>query len=79
MLAHKASEEGVACAEYIAGKHGHKLQHSSWQAYTWPEVAAVEKTEAELKEQGVPFKTENSLLKQVDELAPLKKVLGLLK
>ncbi len=58
MLAHKASEEGIAVAELIAGKYGHvNLDTVPWVIYTEPEIAWVGKTEAQLKAEGVPFKT----------------------
>ena len=57
MLAHKAEEEGVACAEVIAGKVGHVNYGAiPGVVYTMPEVAAVGKTEEELKDEGVEFK-----------------------
>ena len=58
MLAHKAEEEGVMVAEYLAGQHPH-IDHNLIPnvIYTWPEVAAVGKTEEQLKEAGVPYKT----------------------
>ncbi len=58
MLAHKASEEGVVCAEIIAGQSGH-LNYDTIPGvvYTWPEVAAVGHTEAALKEAGRAYKT----------------------
>jgi dihydrolipoamide dehydrogenase len=57
MLAHKASEDGVACVETIAGQKG----HVNWDlvpsiVYTQPEVAWVGKTEEQLKAAGVPYK-----------------------
>jgi len=57
MLAHKAEEEGIACAEVIAGKPGH-VNYSAIPGviYTFPEVAQVGATEEELKEQGVEYK-----------------------
>ncbi|MGY0776726.1 dihydrolipoyl dehydrogenase [Azospirillum argentinense] len=57
MLAHKAEEEGVALAELLAGQAGH-VNHDlvPGVVYTWPEVAAVGKTEEELKAAGVAFK-----------------------
>ncbi len=57
MLAHKASEDGVACVETIAGQKG----HVNWDLvpsviYTQPEVAWVGKTEEQLKAAGVAYK-----------------------
>lgn len=50
MLAHKASEEGVAVAERIAGQSPHiDLDLVPWVIYTWPEIAWVGRTEQELK------------------------------
>ncbi|HET7300768.1 MAG TPA: dihydrolipoyl dehydrogenase [Oleiagrimonas sp.] len=57
MLAHKGSEEGVAVAEWIAGKAGHvNLDTVPWVIYTEPEIAWAGKTEKELKDAGVPYK-----------------------
>lgn len=56
MLAHKAEEEGIAAAENIAGQHGHVNYNAiPGIVYTWPEVAAVGKTEDELKKAGVAY------------------------
>ena len=57
MLAHKAEDEAVACAENIAGKSGH-VNYDAIPAvvYTAPEVASVGKTEEELKAAGVAYK-----------------------
>ena len=57
MLAHKAEEEGVALAELLAGQAGH-VNHDlvPGVVYTWPEVAAVGKTEEELKAAGIQYK-----------------------
>jgi dihydrolipoamide dehydrogenase len=56
MLAHKASEEGVAVAERIAGQAGHiNYQTIPWVIYTWPEIAWVGMTEQELEESGVEY------------------------
>jgi dihydrolipoamide dehydrogenase len=56
MLAHKAEDEGVACAEIIAGKAGHvNYDVIPGVVYTTPEVASVGKTEEELKQAGVPY------------------------
>jgi len=57
MLAHKAEEEGVYAAEFIAGQKPH-INHNliPGVVYTWPEVAAVGQTEQELKEMGANYK-----------------------
>ncbi|MHC8441242.1 MAG: dihydrolipoyl dehydrogenase [Candidatus Eutrophobiaceae bacterium] len=57
MLAHKASEEGVAVAETIAGQAAAHcdFSHIPWVIYTWPEIAWAGRSEQELKERGVPF------------------------
>jgi dihydrolipoamide dehydrogenase len=57
MLAHKAEDEGMAVAEIIAGKHGH-VNYDAIPSiiYTAPEVAAIGKTEEELKAAGVAYK-----------------------
>lgn len=57
MLAHKAEDEGVAVAEIIAGKHGHvNYDAIPGIVYTAPEVAAIGKTEEELKAAGVEYR-----------------------
>jgi dihydrolipoamide dehydrogenase len=57
MLAHKAEEEGVALAEILAGQAGHvNYDTVPGIVYTWPEVAAVGKTEEQLKDAGVEYK-----------------------
>mgnify|MGYP000507126775 FL=1 len=58
MLAHKAEEEGVFVAESIAGEKPHiNYNLIPGIVYTWPEVAAVGKTEEQLKEEGVEYKS----------------------
>lgn len=58
MLAHKAEEEGVYVAERIANQKPHiNYNLIPGVVYTWPEVAAVGKTEEELKAAGVKYKT----------------------
>ncbi len=58
MLAHKAEEEGVACAERIAGQAGHvNYDVIPNVIYTEPEIASVGLTEAAAKEKGIDFKT----------------------
>jgi dihydrolipoamide dehydrogenase len=57
MLAHKAEDEAVACAENIAGRTGH-VNYDAIPAvvYTAPEVASVGRTEEELKAAGIAYK-----------------------
>lgn len=57
MLAHKASEEGIAVAERIVGQAGHVNYNTiPWVIYTWPEIAWVGKTTEELQKEGRAFK-----------------------
>ncbi len=57
MLAHKASEEGVACVEKLATGYGH-VNYDTVPAvvYTHPEIAAVGRTEEQLSEAGHAFR-----------------------
>jgi dihydrolipoamide dehydrogenase len=56
MLAHKAEDEGVACAEILAGQAGHvNYDVIPGVVYTTPEVSTVGKTEEELKQGGVAY------------------------
>jgi dihydrolipoamide dehydrogenase len=56
MLAHKAEDEGVACAEIIAGQAGHvNYDVIPGVVYTTPEVSSVGKTEEELKQAGIAY------------------------
>lgn len=58
MLAHKASEEGIAVAELIAGKAAHiNFDTVPWVIYTDPEIAWVGKTEQQLKDEGVSYRS----------------------
>lgn len=58
MLAHKAEEEGVLVAEILAGQKPHiDYNLIPGVVYTWPEVASVGKTEEQLKESGVEYKS----------------------
>ncbi|MFS3134183.1 dihydrolipoyl dehydrogenase [Gluconacetobacter sacchari] len=58
MLAHKAEDEGVAIAEILARQAGHvNYDAIPGVVYTWPEVATVGRTEEELKDAGVTYKT----------------------
>jgi dihydrolipoamide dehydrogenase len=57
MLAHKAEDEGVAAAEIVAGRAGHvNYDVIPNVVYTFPEIAAVGKSEEELKEAGIAYK-----------------------
>ncbi len=57
MLAHKASEEGIACVEALAGGYGH-VQYEAIPSvvYTHPEIASVGKTEEELREAEIDYR-----------------------
>ena len=57
MLAHKAEEEGIAVAEILAGQAGHvNYDVIPGVIYTSPEVAAVGKTEEDLKKENKSYK-----------------------
>ncbi len=57
MLAHKASDEGVAVAERIAGQKPHlDFNCIPWVIYTDPEIAWVGKTEEQLQAEGIEYK-----------------------
>ncbi len=57
MLAHKAEEEGIYVAETLAGQKPHMDYNLiPGVVYTWPEIAAVGKTEETLKAEGIPYK-----------------------
>lgn len=57
MLAHKAEEEGVACADILAGKYGHvNYDAIPGVVYTEPEIASVGKTEDQLKQAEIPYR-----------------------
>jgi dihydrolipoamide dehydrogenase len=56
MLAHKAEDDGIAVAEILAGRPAHvDYQMVPNVIYTEPELAMVGRTEAELKDSGIPF------------------------
>ena len=83
MLAHKAEDEGVACAELMAGKAGHVNYDTIPSViYTWPEMASVGKTEEQLKASGVSYKVgkfpflANGRAKAMDESEGLVKILA---
>jgi dihydrolipoamide dehydrogenase len=57
MLAHKASEEGVAVVDHLAGKAAHvNYAAVANVVYTWPEIASVGVTEEEAKQSGAEFR-----------------------
>jgi dihydrolipoamide dehydrogenase len=82
MLAHKASEEGVALVEYLAGQHSH-VNYATLPSviYTAPELAAVGLTEEQVKETGKAYKvgkfyfSANGRARCLDETEGLVKVL----
>jgi len=83
MLAHKAEEEGVALAEILAGQHGHvNYDAIPGVVYTWPEVAAVGKTEEQLKAEGIAYKagkfpfTANGRARSMNETDGFVKILA---
>jgi dihydrolipoamide dehydrogenase len=56
MLAHKASDEGIACVEYMATGYGHvNYDAIPGIVYTHPEIATVGKSEEQLKEAKVEY------------------------
>ena len=58
MLAHKAEEEGVIVTEFLAGQKPHiDYNLIPGIVYTWPEAAAVGKTEQELKDAKIEYKS----------------------
>ena len=83
MLAHKAEEEGIAVAEFIAGQAGHvNYDLIPGVIYTSPEVAYVGKSEEELKEDNVGYKIgkfpfmANSRAKAIDKPEGFVKILA---
>lgn len=57
MLAHKAEDEGIAVAEYMASGVGHvNYDAIPGIVYTHPEVASVGRTEEELKNDATPYR-----------------------
>lgn len=58
MLAHKAEEEGIFLAEFLAGEAPVHIdaRHIPGVVYTWPEVASIGENENELKARGVEYK-----------------------
>ncbi len=83
MLAHKAEDEGVACAEMLAGQTAH-INYDAIPSvvYTTPEVASVGKTEEELKQAGILYKvgkfpfSANGRARAMDETEGFVKILA---
>lgn len=80
MLAHKAEEEGVYVAETLAGQKPH-INHNliPGVVYTWPEAAAVGKTEEELKAAGVKYKAGSFPVKALGRARASMDVMGMVK
>ena len=83
MLAHKAEDEGIACAEILAGKPGHvNYDTVPGVIYTWPELASVGLTEEQAKQKGLNYKVgkfpflANGRAKAMDETEGLVKILA---
>lgn len=58
MLAHKAEEDGVACAEILAGQSGHvNYDMVPGVIYVDPEIANVGLSEMQAKERGIEVRT----------------------
>ncbi len=80
MLAHKASDEGVAVAERIAGQKPHlDFNTIPFVIYTDPEIAWVGKTEEQLKAEGVEYKKGTSLFSPNGRALGLGKAKGTVK
>jgi dihydrolipoamide dehydrogenase len=80
MLAHKGSEEGVAVAEWIAGKAGHvNYDTIPWVIYTEPEIAWAGKTEKELKDAGIPYKVGSFPFAAIGRAVAMNEAIGQVK
>jgi dihydrolipoamide dehydrogenase len=80
MLAHKAEEEGVFVAELIAGQKPH-LNYNliPGVVYTWPEAAAVGKTEEELIAAGIKYKSGSFPVKALGRARASMDIMGMVK
>jgi dihydrolipoamide dehydrogenase len=83
MLAHKASEEGIALADMLAGQPAHVNYDTIPSViYIWPEVASVGQTEEQLKDAGVEYRVgkfpfaASGRAKAMDESEGIVKVLS---
>jgi dihydrolipoamide dehydrogenase len=80
MLAHKAEEEGVFVAEYLAGQKPHlNYDLIPGVVYTWPEVASVGKTEEELRAQHTPIKVGQFPIKALGRARASMDIMGTIK
>lgn len=80
MLAHKAEEEGVFVAETIAGQAPHiNYDLIPGVVYTWPEVAAVGKTEEEVKEAGTEYKVGQFPIRALGRARASMDIMGVIK
>ena len=80
MLAHKAEEEGTLVAEYMAGQKPHiNYNLIPGVVYTWPELAAVGKTEEQLKEAGIAYKVGKFPMKALGRARASMDTAGLIK
>ncbi len=80
MLAHKAEEEGVMVAEFLAGQKPHIDYNLIPNViYTWPEVASVGKTEQELKESNIDFKVGQFPIRALGRARASMDIQGLIK
>jgi dihydrolipoamide dehydrogenase len=80
MLAHKASEEGIAVAEMIAGLPGHvDFNTVPWVIYTEPEIAWVGQNEKELKDAGIPYKVGTFPFAAIGRAVAMNETAGMVK
>ncbi|CAF3699938.1 unnamed protein product [Adineta steineri] len=84
MLAHKAEDEGIICVESIATGHEPHIDYNCVPSviYTFPEVSWIGKSEEQLKQEGIKYKTgrfpmaANSRAKTINEAEGFVKVLS---
>jgi len=80
MLAHKGFEEGMAVAEWIAGKAGHvNYDTIPWVIYTEPEIAWAGKTEKQLKDEGIPYKVGSFPFAAIGRAVAMNEAIGQVK
>lgn len=80
MLAHKAEEEGYFVAEVLAGQKPHiNYDLIPGVVYTWPEVAAVGKTEEQIKASGKAYKVGQFPIKALGRARASMDIMGVIK